>query len=137
MTITMPARELDRLGDSGLSTADLANVDDDVQGRVVYDRLGEEIGTVDDLLVSRQLLEAPFAIVRWGGILGLGRQERLVPMAIVTVQPNALVVERDREAVQTAPSLREELEGDDAEAYYAAVSDHYGVDPYWTRVSNR
>src|SRR5512135_163562 len=138
MTITMPARELDRLSQSGLSTADLENLDEDLVGRPLYDRLGEEIGSVDDLLVSRQLLRAPFVVVRWGGLLGIGRQMRLVPVeTLERVAPDAVYVGLDREVVTASPAFRDDLEGDDAELQYASVYAHYGLAPYWEPMSNR
>jgi len=131
MTVTMPARDLDRLEGSGLSPADLENVDVDVEGRLVTDRLGEEVGTVDDLLVSRQLLRAPFLILQWGGLLGIGRQQRLVPLDVVTVHEDRVTVDRDRDVIRSGPAYAGDLEGEEAETHYLEVYEHYGVDPYW------
>ena len=52
MSTTMPTRDLDRLSRSGLTAADLENLDDDLSGRTVYDRQSEEIGTIEDVLVD-------------------------------------------------------------------------------------
>lgn len=134
MTIRMPARELDRLSASGLSPADLANLEDDLVGRAVYDRMGEEIGTVEDVLVSRELLRAPFLIVRWGGVLGIGRQQRLVPTESVDrIDGEAIYLSLDHEAVTNGPAYPGDADGDEAEAHYAQVYRHYGLEPYWMR----
>ena len=65
MTTTMPARDLDRLSRSGLTAADLDNLDDDLRGHTAYDRVGEEIGTVEDVLVDTLLLRAPGGDQPW------------------------------------------------------------------------
>lgn len=134
MTITMLGRELEPLRTSGLSTADLENLAEDITGRTVADRMGEEIGTVEDVLVSRQLLRAPFVIVRWSGLLGIGRQERLVPAeAIDRVEPEAVYLAIDHDVVTAGPSYSDALVGEDAELHYEDVYRHYGVTPYWER----
>jgi sporulation protein YlmC with PRC-barrel domain len=132
MTMTMPARELDRLSRSGLSAADLQNLDDDLAGRTVYDRAGEEIGTVEDELVEPRQLRVPFLIVTWGGVLGIGKQQRLVPMeAISRIEVDGVHVDRDKDLIVSAPPYHDKLEVEDAELHYSAVYDLYGITPYW------
>lgn len=133
MTMTMPARDLDRLSRSGLTSADFENLDEDLTGRTVYDRLGEEIGTVQDVLVDPVRLRAAFIWVTWGGLLGIGKQQRLVPLeAIDRVTPEGVYLNRDKELVTNTPSYQDTLEGEDAELHYGSVYDAYGVTPYWT-----
>ena len=128
MTTTMPTRDLDRLSRSGLTAADLENLDDDLSGRSVYDRTGEEIGTVDDVLVDTVQLHAPFALVSWGGLLGLGKQQRLIPLeAIDRITPEGVYLSCDKELVTNGPAYQENLVGGDAETHYRQVYDAYGV----------
>lgn len=132
MTMTMPARDLDRLSRSGLTSADLENLDEDLTGRTVYDRLGEQIGTVEDVLVDTVRLRAPFILVSWGGLLGIGKQQRLVPMeAVDRITPEGVYLNRDKEVVTNTPAYQASLEGEDAELHYGAVYDAYGVTPFW------
>lgn len=132
MTMTMPARDLDRLSRSGLTSADLANLDDELTGRTVHDRLGEEIGAVEDVLVDTVRLQAPFILVSWGGLLGIGKQQRLIPIeAIDRTTAEGVYLNRDKELVTSTPAYQANLEGEDAELHYAAVYDVYGVTPYW------
>ena len=132
MTMTMPARDLDRLSRSGLTTADLENIDDDLSGRTVYGRLGEEIGTVDDVLVDSAQLRAPFLVVTCGGVLGIGKQQRLVPVeAIDRVTPEGVYLNCDKPLVTNAPAYQDSLEGEDAGLHYGQVYDAFGITPYW------
>jgi sporulation protein YlmC with PRC-barrel domain len=132
MTMTMPARELDRLSRSGLSAADLENLDDDLAGRTVYVRGGDQIGTVEDELVEPRQLRVPFLILTWGGVLGIGKQQRLVPMeAISRIETDGVHIDRDKELIVSAPAYHDNLEVEDAELHYSAVYDLYGITPYW------
>ena len=130
MTTTMPARDLDRLSRSGLTAADLDNLDDDLRGHAAYDRVGEEIGTVEDVLVDTLLLRAPFVVVSWGGLLGLGKQQRLIPMeAVDRVTPDGVYLNTDKEIVTNAPPHQESLSGAEAELHYREVYNAFGVTP--------
>lgn len=128
---TMPARDLDRLSRSGLTTADIENLDDDLTGRTVYDRLGEEIGSVEDVLVDAARLRAPFIVVSWGGVLGIGKQQRLVPLeAVDRVTGEGVYLSRDKDLVTNAPAYQAGVEGDDAELHYRQVYETYAINPY-------
>ena len=132
MTMTMPARELDRLSRSGLSAADLENLDDDLAGRTVFDRAGEQIGTVEDELVEPRQLRVPFLIVHWGGVLGIGKQQRLIPMeAVNRVEADGVYIEQDKELIVSAPPYQDNMDVEDAELHYSAIYDLYGITPYW------
>ena len=128
MSTTMPTRDLDRLSRSGLTAADLENLDDDFSGRTVYDLQSEEIGTIEDVLVDTVQLHAPFALVSWGGLLGLGKQQRLVPLeAIDRVTPDGVYLSCDKELVTNGPAYQSDLGGPDAEAHYRQVYSTYAI----------
>lgn len=131
MTTTMPTRDLDRLSRSGLSAADLENLDDDLSGRTVYDRTGEEVGTLEDVLVDTVQLKAPFVLVSWGGLLGIGKQQRLVPLQVIDrVTPEGIYLSGDKELVTSGPVYHDDFSGPDAEAHYAEVYAGYGIKPH-------
>jgi sporulation protein YlmC with PRC-barrel domain len=125
------SRELDRLTHSGLQLADPAT---DVRDREVLDRDGQSIGTVSDLLVEPATGEVRLVeVTSGGGVLGLGRKSRLVPVeAVSSGDPRTVYVERSRDEVLASDEYRP-AEGDDEEAQYAAAYAAYGVTPYWTR----
>src|SRR5689334_1984261 len=108
MSTIMQTRELDRLSRSGLTAADLENLDEDLAGRTVHDRMGEEIGTVEDELIDPRRLRAPFMLVAWGGLLGIGRQERLIPMELIDrAESEAVYLSCDRDLVTSAPGYND------------------------------
>jgi sporulation protein YlmC with PRC-barrel domain len=128
---TTLSRELERLTHSGVQLADPAR---DVRDREVFDQDGQSVGTVSDVLVDPETGEVRLVeVTSGGGVLGLGRKSRLVPIEAVTSgDPRTVYVERTREDILAVDEYRP-AEGDEEEAQYAAAYAAYGVTPYWTR----
>jgi sporulation protein YlmC with PRC-barrel domain len=117
-----------RLADRGLTVADPA---EDVRGRGVVDRDGEEIGEVRALLVDGREEKVLFLEVESGGFLGVGRETRLLPVDAVTrVEEHAVHVDQTREAVHGSPPYDPELR--EAGPYLSEVYGYYGYAPFWT-----
>lgn len=116
-----------RLGDTNLTVADPA---EDIRGRKVRDRHGEEIGDVDSLLLDEREAKVRFLEVGAGGFLGIGEKKFLVPVdAITRVDSEHVHIDQTREHVIGAPEYDPELiEVDD---YYNDVYGYYGYAPFW------
>jgi sporulation protein YlmC with PRC-barrel domain len=98
-----PARAeigLVRLGDSNFV---LANPENDVRGKVVYDMERQRIGGVEDLYIDLQEREVRFLEVGAGGFLGIGEKRLLVPVEAVTQ------VAEDRVTIE--PGRKEKVDG--------------------------
>ena len=116
-----------RLGETGLT---VSFPEEDVRGRTVVDRAGEELGTVDDLLVDDAEKKVRFLQVASGGLLGLGEQKVLIPVdAISRITEDAVQVDQDRERVAGAPPYDPSITRD---TYWEEVYGYYGYGPYWT-----
>lgn len=125
MTFT---RDLDPLSSSGLELADPSN---DLTGRTVIDRDGEQVGTVSDMLIEPPRRMARMVVLEVaGGLLGLGKKHYLIPLEAVTATDGEVRVDRIKDDIlaggeYTAP------EGEEEELHYAAVYAEYGIQPYW------
>jgi sporulation protein YlmC with PRC-barrel domain len=123
------SRDLERLTHSGLTLADPTT---DLSGREVLDREGDTVGTIVDLLVDLEqgvprLVEVETA----GGLLGLGRKHRLIPVeALTTRDLRTVQVDRSSDEIDATP-VYSPADGDDEEEQYAASYAAYGVTPYW------
>lgn len=62
------------------SKAAMYALSNDIRGKEIYNRQGEEIGTVSDLIVDVRKGKAHFAIVSFGGFLGIGSDSVAVPL---------------------------------------------------------
>lgn len=106
------------------------NPDEDIRGRPVKDRDGEDLGTVDDLLVDTSESKVRFLIVASGGILGLGEQKSFVPVDAVTrVLADEVHVDQTKQHVAGAPAYDPELAK--AQNFYEDIYGYYGLTPFW------
>lgn len=82
-----------------------ADPGDDVRGRTVIDRAGEEIGEVDALLVDEGEEKVRFLEVAAGGFLGLGERKFLIPVDAVTrIDAKQVHVDQERQRIVGAPA---------------------------------
>ena len=115
-----------RLSETGLT---VSFPEEDVRGRKVLDRAGEEVGTVDDLLVDDVEHKVRFLQVACGGILGLGEQKVMIPVdAITRITAEAVQIDQERERVAGAPHYDPTITRD---TYWEEVYGYYGYGPYW------
>jgi sporulation protein YlmC with PRC-barrel domain len=132
-----PQARLIRLSDTELT---VANPAEDVRGRKVVDREGEEVGDVGDLLVDDRETKVRFLEVSSGGFLGLGATKFLIPVeAISRISEDAVYLNQMRQHIAGAPRYdpdlihQEAAEGEYAgTGYYRDVYGYYGYPPYWT-----
>jgi len=92
---------------SGQKTYILA---DGVVGSDVYNRQGEDLGSIDDLIISVNRGSTPYAIVSFGGVLGVGRDLVAVPMKAFSWDQaeERYVLDTTRERLDSAPDFDSE-----------------------------
>ena len=73
----MAAAELRKLRDTDQT---VAASDEDVRGRKMLDSTGEDIGTIDGLMVDDDQNKVRFLRVKSGGFLGLGAHHVMIPV---------------------------------------------------------
>lgn len=115
-----------RLSDTNIKFVDSA---EDIRGRHVLDRDGEEIGKVNDLYVDQGEEKVRFLEIASGGFLGLGETTFLLPVdSITTVTSDEVRVDQTRAYIIGAPRYSPELVDAD---YLTGTYDYYGYKPYW------
>jgi sporulation protein YlmC with PRC-barrel domain len=123
----MTSKQLERLKDSSLQ---LADGEVDIRGASVYDSNGVKVGDVEALFVDEQAREVRFVLVSGGGILGIGDEERLVPVdAIDRTQDGDVFLRESRQRVADAPKYDPSLVDDPG--YWEGMYGWYGYAPYW------
>lgn len=123
---TDPGVALVHLSDTDLMLADEA---DDVRGRAVVDRHGEEIGDIDDLIVDPQERRVRFLQVGGGGFLGIGEKKQLIPVDAIESVGDDVRISRERSEVAGAPAYEPKLI--DEPEYYESLYGYYGFPPFW------
>jgi sporulation protein YlmC with PRC-barrel domain len=103
-------------------------------GTDVYDRSGKKIGEVKDIVLEKTSNSILFAVVSFGGLLGIGEKYHPVPWAELDYDPKmgGYVVSFTAEQLKSAPAdSLEALTGDDGRAFRDRAFQHYGTKPYW------
>ena len=102
---------------------------EDVRGHDVRDVDNRSLGRVDDLVIDRDTGRVRFLKLGDGGILGIGRVHRLVPVDIVKgVAGNFVFLDATKDLVDLAPRWQPLDEP-------SAVTDtlrYFGCQPFWT-----
>ena len=80
---------------------------DKVEGTDVFGRDGARIGAVANFMVDKVTGRVAYAVVAFGGFLGLGERRFPLPWAALTYDPSrgGYVVDVDRARLDAAPSL--------------------------------
>jgi sporulation protein YlmC with PRC-barrel domain len=77
----------------------------DMIGKQVTNRMDQRLGTVDDLLISRDG-NISHVVIGVGGFLGIGDKLVAVPFGEVKTQGNAFVLDRDADQLKTHPEFK-------------------------------
>ncbi len=105
-----------------------------VIGTSVYNTAGESIGSIEDVMLDKTSNGIMFAVIGFGGFLGIGEKYHAVPWSTLDydTDKDGYVVPFSKEQLQAAPAYSiEELSGNDGRAARDASFDYYKVDPYW------
>ena len=80
---------------------------DKVEGTEVFGRDGQRIGAVYNFMVDKVTGRVAYAVVSFGGFLGLGERFFPLPWAALTYDPGrgGYVVDVDRDTLDRAPSF--------------------------------
>ena len=106
---------------------------DKVVGTAVYNRLGEHLGSVYGLMVDKQTGQVAYAVMSFGGFLGMGESYHPLPWRVLTydTRQGGYVVDLDRSRLGAAPSYTSSTLPNWSDRSYAhRVDDFYGVPPY-------
>lgn len=104
---------------------------EDVEGTTVFDRLGNELGEIDHLMIDKVSGRVRYAVMSFGGFLGLGHSHYPLPW-------NSLSYDNEREGyiadiieqqLQDAPKFSDDSWSD--RDWEKRVHEHYHARPYW------
>ena len=102
-----------------------------VEGTAVYNRQGEKLGSVYNFMVDKRSGKAEYAVMSFGGFLGMGDSYHPLPWNMLTYDTSrgGYVVDLDKRVLQEAPSYKAGQEPQDDRAYGEQVHGYYRV-PY-------
>jgi sporulation protein YlmC with PRC-barrel domain len=105
-----------------------------VIGSNVTDLAGKKIGQVEDVVLDKQSNSIMFAVVGFGGFLGVNEKYHPIPWSSLDYDDSrdAYVVEYTKDQLKAAPAGSiEELTRNDGAGYRERVFDYYKEPRYW------
>ena len=105
-----------------------------LEGTTVYSITGEKVGDIEDLMIDKVSGKVAYAVLAFGGFLGMGERHHPLPWSILSYDAarNGYVVGLDKEILKDAPSFGS---SDDVswadEGWGRRVHDYYKAEPYW------
>lgn len=105
-----------------------------VAGTSVYNSAGDNLGEIYDVMLDKQSGKVAYAIMSFGGFLGLGEKYHPIPWSVLDYDTGrgGYVVPLTKDKLEAAPMYNSEGEPDwDDKAYGKRVHDYYGTMPYW------
>jgi sporulation protein YlmC with PRC-barrel domain len=102
-----------------------------VEGTAVYNRQGEKLGEVYNFMVGKRSGEVAYAIMSFGGFLGLGQKYHPLPWNALTYDTGkkGYVVDADKERLMGAPSYQAGEEPFSRPGYGQQVRDYWSSGP--------
>lgn len=121
----------------GTVTGDDASIDEThrliasnkVEGTAVYDLEGEHIGSVYNFMVDKISGKVSYAVMSFGGFLGIGERYHPLPWDTLKYEPRygGYVVNVSRAQLEDAPNYARNEEPWSDPAYGPRVYEHYGL----------
>ena len=101
-----------------------------VEGTAVYGRNGERLGTIYNFMVDKYSGRVDYAVMRYGGFLGLNQRYYPLPWRILTydVRNGGYRIDMSDRDFEHAPSFTREDEPRFTRDYGRRVHNYYGLD---------
>ncbi len=103
-----------------------------VEGTSVYSRAGDKLGSISHFMVSKSSGTVSYAVMSFGGFLGMGTDEYTLPWEKLeyNADKGGYVVDITKEQLDQAPTYNPNDENN--RNYYEGVSTYYGSNtPTW------
>lgn len=103
----------------------------DVNGTAVYSPTGEHLGQIDHLMIDKQSGHIAYAVMSFGGFLGIGAEMHPLPWKKLRYDTSlgGFVTDITEQQLVGAPARDGNWFED--RGYAKRSYDYYGVSPYW------
>jgi hypothetical protein len=104
---------------------------EDVEGTNVYDPAGTKIGDIDHLMIDKVSGRVTYAVMSFGGFLGLGHSHYPIPWGALKYDTNlgGYVTGITERQLKDSPAFSDDSYSD--RNWETAVHQHYGTPFYW------
>lgn len=105
-----------------------------LRGEDVYNRNSEELGTVKEIMIDMRSGKVAYAVMAFGGFLGMGDKLFAVPWKALTLdtENKHFILNIDKEQLEDAPGFDKDHWPDMADPIWAkAIYSYYGMDAHY------
>lgn len=105
-----------------------------VAGTNVVNTNGDNIGEIHDVMIDKQSGKVAYAVMSFGGFLGIGQDYHPLPWALLKYDANrgGYVVNITKAQLEGSPRYGEDADLDWSDRdYESQLHRYYGVGPYW------
>ena len=105
-------------------------------GNKVVNPAGEQLGNIKELMIDLEDAQVAYAVLSFGGLLGLGDKLFAIPLDALTfdTQEHTIILDVDKEVLKNAPGFDKDHWPDDAQyeaGWLLDIYEYYGYSPYW------
>ena len=103
---------------------------DKVEGTAVYNHRRDRLGTIHNFMVNKRTGQVQYAVLSFGGLLGIGAEFYPLPWDKLTydLDQGGYLVDLDRAVLDKAPRYAAGQDAPFDDAYGRQVNDYYGVE---------
>ena len=103
----------------------------DVEGTEVYDQQGNHIGEVDHLMIDKLSGRIGYAVISFGGFLGIGEGHHPVPWSVLKYDTSlgGYRTNITEQQLKDAPQYSDDSWGD--RTWESRTHQHYSAPEYW------
>lgn len=105
-------------------------------GDSVRNLAGEDLGNVQEIMLDVHDGTIAYAVLSFGGFLGMGEKLFAVPWKALTLVQDEkhFLLDVDKTVLENAPGFAKDDWPDFSDAGWGqGIHDHYGTTPYWNR----
>ena len=83
---------------------------DHVEGTAVYSNDGDKLGSIDNLMIDKRSGQVQYAVLEFGGFLGMGMDRYPIPWRILKYEPRmgGYIVPIEKARLENAPKYRDD-----------------------------
>jgi len=108
---------------------------DTLTGDKVVNRQKEELGTIEHLMIDMEKGRVAYAVLSFGGFLGMGDKFFAIPWSVLAIDTNEkqFILDVNKDSLKGAPGFDKAHWPDMADrAWGTDVATFYGAKPYWS-----
>lgn len=105
-----------------------------IVGSHIKNLTGESLGDVKDMVINPEDNQVLYAVISFGGILGLGEKLFAVPLSLMkrSAEANTFIMDVEQNRLKNAPEFnRNNWPQMTDPQWIASVYDFYGLQPAW------